>query len=78
MIMAGIWMAPLWARTAGRAISVSYMILASIPKHSPMPINTKKPVVKRAKSTAAFPELSIKSSGFAHREHIQLGNGATT
>ena len=34
--------------------------------------------MKRPKSAAALPELSMKSSGFAHREQIQLGSGATT
>lgn len=45
---------------------------------SPIPINTKNPVIKRPKSTAALPELSIKSSGLAHRAQIQFGRGAIT
>lgn len=42
-----------------------------------MPINTKNPVMNRPKSAAALPELSMKSSGLAHREQIQFGRGAT-
>lgn len=33
--------------------------------------------MNRPKSASEFPELSIKSSGLAHREQIQLGRGAT-
>lgn len=44
--------------------------------HSPMPVRTKKPVRNRPKSIAELLELSIKSSGFAHRPHIQFGRGA--
>lgn len=44
--------------------------------HSPMPVRTKNPVIKRPKSIAELLELSIKSSGFAHRPHIQFGRGA--
>lgn len=33
--------------------------------------------MKRPKSANELPELSMKSSGFAHRAQIQLGNGAT-
>lgn len=44
----------------------------------PMPIKTRNPVKKRPKSAAALPELSIKSSGFAHLEQIQFGSGAIT
>lgn len=44
---------------------------------SPMPVRTKNPVKKRPKSIAELLELSIKSSGFAHRPQIQLGSGAT-
>lgn len=44
---------------------------------SPMPVRTKKPVMNRPKSIAELLELSMKSSGFAHRPHIQLGRGAT-
>lgn len=62
MIMAGIWIAPLCASTAGRAT----------------PINTRKPVKNRPKSATALPELSMKSSGFAHRAQIQFGTGAMT
>lgn len=61
MTIAGISIAPLCARTAGRAI----------------PIKTRNPVMNRPKSASEFPELSIKSSGLAHREQIQLGRGAT-
>lgn len=46
--------------------------------NSPIPINTKKPVKKRPKSATALPELSIKSSGLAHRAQIQFGRGAMT
>ena len=34
--------------------------------------------MNRPKSATEFPELSMKSSGFAHREQIQFGSGATT
>lgn len=44
----------------------------------PTPITTKKPVQNLPKSTIALPELSIKSSGFAHLPHIQFGRGAIT
>ena len=44
----------------------------------PIPISTKNPVKNRPKSATELPELSIKSSGFAHRAQIQLGRGATT
>jgi hypothetical protein len=47
-------------------------------EHSPMPITTKKPVRNRPKSITPEPELSMKSSGFAARPHIQFGNGAMT
>lgn len=33
--------------------------------------------MNRPKSATEFPELSMKSSGLAHREQIQLGSGAT-
>ena len=40
--------------------------------------NTRKPVKNRPKSATALPELSMKSSGFAHRAQIQFGTGAMT
>lgn len=43
-----------------------------------IPIKTKNPVQNLPKSTTAFPELSIKSSGLAHRPQIQFGSGART
>jgi hypothetical protein len=42
----------------------------------PIPITTRNPVQNLPKSTTAFPALSIKSSGFEHLPHIQLGRGA--
>ena len=42
----------------------------------PTPMTTRKAVQNRPKSTIALPELSMKSSGFEHRLHIQFGNGA--
>jgi hypothetical protein len=44
----------------------------------PTPIKTKNPVQNLPKSTIAFPELSTKSSGLAHRPQIQFGSGART
>ena len=44
----------------------------------PTPITTKNPVQNFPKSTTAFPLLSTKSSGLAHRPQIQLGSGANT
>jgi hypothetical protein len=41
-------------------------------------MTTKKPVRNLPKSTTPLPELSIKSSWFAARPHIQFGSGATT
>jgi len=62
MTIAGYAMIPECARTAGNAT----------------PINTKNPVQNFPKSRMAFPPLSTKSSGLAHRPHIQFGNGART
>lgn len=101
--MAGTWIAPLCARTAGRAEDIyissnsrsnrGVLYARREAKHSmtakvqspgvgsvdiPMPIKTRNPVKKRPKSAAALPELSIKSSGFAHLEQIQFGSGAIT
>ena len=44
--------------------------------HVPIPITTKNPVQNLPKSMTALPELSMKSSGFAHRPHMKFGNGA--
>lgn len=44
----------------------------------PMPMTTRNPVQNLPKSTTAFPALSIKSSGFAHLEHMKFGKGAVT
>lgn len=44
----------------------------------PIPMTTKKPVKNLPKSMTPDPELSIKSSGFAARLHIQFGSGAIT
>ena len=44
----------------------------------PMPMTTRNPVQNLPKSITALPALSIKSSGFAHLEHMKFGNGAAT
>ena len=44
----------------------------------PTPMTTRNAVQNRPKSTIALPELSMKSSGFEHLPHIQLGSGART
>jgi len=62
MTIAGYAMIPECASTAGSAT----------------PINTKNPVQNFPKSRMAFPPLSSKSSGLAHRPQIQFGNGART
>lgn len=49
-----------------------------IEKYVPTPINTRNPVQNFPKSRMAFPPLSTKSSGFAHRPQIQFGKGART
>lgn len=47
--------------------------------NSPIPITTSPPVTNFPKSKIALPPPSApKSSGFAHREHIQFGRGAIT
>ena len=88
--IAGTAMWPVWARRTGRAVNMdlasffraadlSCMISSrELEKFLPMPMTTRKAVQNLPKSTTALPALSIKSSGFEHRPHIQFGNGART
>jgi hypothetical protein len=93
MAMAGIVMRAQCASNIGRAaISTGQQLIFSTTfppsallleriregQNLPTPITTKNPVQNLPKSMTAFPALSMKSSGFAHRPQIQFGSGAIT